>query len=461
MENKWKEIPVTFFSIVKWTVLAIFVGALVGLATTLFLKTLEKTAFLTNRYSYYYIFLPFALFLSGLIIKYLAPDAEGHGTEKVIEAIHKFSGKIKWSVIPAKLVASVITISFGGSAGKEGPCAQIGGGIASLISDIFRFDDIDRKKLVICGISAGFASVFGTPISGAIFGIEVLFIGNILYEVLLPSFISAIVGYYVSSELGIKYFHHSINFVPFFCGPLLIRIIFLGILFGLVALFMIETMELTKKISSKIRLWQPLNGLIGGTILVILTFIFSDHFLGLGIETIKSTLKGEEVLWYFFILKIVFTAITLNFCGSGGVITPIFFIGATSGKIFSNLLGMDKKTVSAIGLVSVLAGATNTPIASSIMAIELFGSKIGPYAAISCIVSFLITGTRSIYPSQIIAIRKTSSIHVDIGKEISKVKPRIKVRRKTFTNIILTTIRKFKEKIKGGENGKNNKKCEG
>jgi H+/Cl- antiporter ClcA len=151
---------------------------------------------------------------SSYITKYLAPEAEGHGTEKVIEAVHRHDSKIKAIVVPIKLVTTVITLACGGSAGKEGPCAQIGGGLASMVAKMFHFDKADRRKLVICGISAGFASVFGTPIAGAIFGIEVLFIGGIMYEVLLPTFIAGVMSYQVSSSLGISYFYHTIYLLP-------------------------------------------------------------------------------------------------------------------------------------------------------------------------------------------------------------------------------------------------------
>ncbi|MCM8777090.1 MAG: chloride channel protein [Candidatus Omnitrophica bacterium] len=444
MRNSLRETTVIFFSVIKWSILSTIVGVAVGLSTTVFLKTLNWSISTNNQYTYYYLFLPFALFFSAFIVKYLSPDAEGHGTEKVIEAIHQSSGRIKPIVIPVKLIASVITIAFGGSSGKEGPCVQIGGGVSSVISDILRLDDIDRKKLVICGISAGFSSVFGTPIAGAIFGIEVLFIGCLLYDVLLPSFIAGIVSYYISSFLGITYFYGSIKFVPVLSEFLFVKTIFAGIFFGIVSFITIEAMQLSKDISDRIRLWSPLKGLIGGFLLIILTFTFSTKFLGLGLETIKSVLQGGSVLWYFFILKIIFTAITLNFGGSGGLITPIIFIGATSGMVFSNLLGLDRATLSAIGLVSVLAGTTNTPIASSIMAIELFGPSIGPYAALSCTISYLMTGYRSIYPSQIIGIVKSTSVQVEIGKEVSESEPKIQTRRKTLTNLILGIIRKLK-----------------
>ncbi len=202
MKKSITEESILLISVFKWFVLASIVGASVGVSTAFFLKALEWSSAELGQNSYYFFLLPVALALSSYITKYLAPEAEGHGTEKVIEAIHRRAGRIKAIVVPVKLVTTIITLACGGSAGKEGPCAQIGGGLASAIGNLLRFDDADRRKLVICGISAGFSSVFGTPIAGAMFGIEVLFVGIIRYDVLLPTFIAGVMGYQISSSLG-------------------------------------------------------------------------------------------------------------------------------------------------------------------------------------------------------------------------------------------------------------------
>ena len=421
MKKKVLESTILFISISKWLFLATCIGVIVGFSTTIFLKTLNLSISSVSRYPYYYVLLPVALFASSSFVKYLAPDAAGHGTEKIIEAVHRHSGKMRLAVVPVKLVATVITIAMGGSAGKEGPAAQIGAALSSGFARLLRFNDRDQKKMVICGISAGFATIFGTPMAGALFGVEVLFVGTMLYDVLLPSFVAGIVGYQVSSMLGITYFYGSINVIPAFSSFFFFKVCLAGIFFGICSLILIESLHLFDKLSRCIKVWTPLKGLIGGITLVILTWLFSTRYLGLGLETIQEVLAGNSIPDGSFLLKIVFTAITLGFGGSGGIITPIFFIGATAGCSFGAVLGYDTQLFSAIGMVSLLAGAANTPISASIMAIELFGPQIAPYAAVACIISFLMTGHRSVYPSQVLSIAKSSSLSITEGCEMRDV----------------------------------------
>jgi len=313
---------------------------------------------------------------------------------------------------------------------------------------LFRFDGRDRKKLVICGISAGFASVFGTPIAGAIFGVEVLFIGAILYDVLLPSFIAGIISYHISYSLGITYFYHPLSFIPVFSEAFFLKIVLAGIFFGIVSALLIETLKLGNKLSAKIQISKPLKGIIGGLVLIGLVFMFSRQYLGLGLETIESSLQGAKVIWYAFILKIIFTSITLNFGGSGGIVTPIFFIGATAGTLFANLLGLDPATFAAVGLVAVLAGSANTPIAASIMAVELFGPKVAPYATVACVISFLMTGHRSVYPSQVLSIKKSPSLLVETGEEIEKVRAQFQPRSKSVIGILSNLAKTLRTKFR-------------
>ncbi len=447
MRKKVVEGSVLFVSILKWLFLAACVGIIVGISTAVFLKLLGLGIDRAARYSWYYLLLPGALFLSALIVKVFAPDAEGHGTEKIIEAVHRYSGKMKITVVPVKLVATIITIAFGGSAGKEGPAAQIGAALASGFSGLLRFNDQDRKKLVICGISAGFASVFGTPIAGALFGVEVLFVGTMLYDVLLPSFVAGIVSYQVSSALGITYFHEPVSIIPAFSSYFFLKVCFAGLFFGLCSLILIETLKLLERTSSRLKISKPFKGLIGGAVLVILTLLFSSRYLGLGLETIKTSLDGGVIPAGAFLLKMLFTAITLSFGGSGGIVTPIFFVGATAGSSFGRMLGFDPSLFAAIGMVGLLAGAANTPISASIIAIELFGPQIAPYAAVACVISFLMTGHRSVYPSQVLSLAKSSSLTVAKGNEMRDAGDVVfQPRQKSVSGRILKGIEKLKKR---------------
>ena len=427
MRKHIAEQTVIFFSVSKWLVLSSAVGIMIGALMSIFLKLLHSAEGSRSLlpFDYYYL-LPFALMLTIWIVKTFDPTATGHGTEKVIEAVHKKDGFINVKVIPVKLVATILTIFAGGSVGKEGPGAQIGAGAASFASTILHFSKKDRKKLVICGISAGFASVFGTPIAGAIFGIEVLIIGVIMYDVLLPSFIAGFAAYTTAQFLGVEYTYYDIDFFRSLNLDLVLigQVVLAGIFFGIVSDSFITVVQKIEAFMKKIPYNVYLKAFVAGVIMIVLTLLISDKYLGLGLDVISNALRSETVLsdsvsWYDFILKTLFTSLSLGAGGSGGIITPVFYVGATSGVAFGSIIGDNIALFAALGFVSVLAGTTNSPIASIIMAVELFGTQISHYAAVSVVIAFLITGHRSVFPSQRIEkFSKAENIEIEEESDI-------------------------------------------
>ncbi|MBU0632266.1 chloride channel protein [bacterium] len=430
MKKHITEQTVIFFSVFKWLILSSVTGIMIGYLMSLFLKTLQVAEHGQGMLPFHYYFLlPFGLMLTIWIIRTFDKNATGHGTEKVIEAVHKEDGYINAKVIPVKLVATVLTIFTGGSVGKEGPGAQIGGGAASFVATLLKFSKKDRKKIVICGISAGFASVFGTPIAGAIFGIEVLIVGVIMYDVLLPSFIAGFAAFTTAQFFGVKYPYYDINFYRSINLDLTLigQVVIAGIFFGVVSDSFITIVNKMEALIVKIPYNRYFKAFVGGVIMVLISYFVSDKYLGLGLGTINNALDPHLLIsgnihWYDFILKTFFTSVTLGVGGSGGIITPIFYVGATSGVAIGHVMGDNVALFAALGFVSVLAGTTNTPIASIIMAVELFGTNMANYAALSVVIAFLLTGHRSVFQSQKLAFKKADNINIEEGVDIEHTK---------------------------------------
>ncbi len=430
------ELAILFISVAKWFLLACGVGLLVGLSSTLFLILLQSSLALTQSFPFIFLLLPVSLALSAVVTARFAPRARGYGTEQVIRAIHQEGGKIPPRTIPVKFIATIITIATGGSAGNIGPCAQIGGGLCSIFGQFMRLEENDRIRLVVCGISAGFAAVFGTPVAGALFAIEVLWIGRLSHGDLFPSLISAFVGYQVAANLGIAYLPHLSLSVPSPSFPFLLGVGLAGITFGVAAFLFVEILGLGKRLSLLTKTSALLTGAIGGLILVVVTLLFSDDYLGLGWPMVSQALKGDTLPWYAFAVKALTTSVTLNFGGSGGILLPLCFYGAALGSTLAHGLGMDPAVFAALGLVSVLAGATNTPITALVLAVELFGPAIAPYAAMSCAMSYLLTGHRSVIPTQLLHESKSSAFSLASQREIERVTWTINARRATLAKML-------------------------
>lgn len=408
-EFKLKK-KVAFFNIVKWFLASTIIGAVVGVANGLFLKLLAATLDFTTSFNYYYFALPFGIYLVNILAKKVAPDHTSYSTN---DAIAEINAKKPISLISAAkaFFLPIITIGVGGSAGKEAPCADVGAGIASSFAKIFSFNPNERRKLMICGVSAGFAGVFGVPISGALFGLEVLSVGTVFYEVMFPAFIAGITSFQVTQLMGVEYIYHPMVVGVLNLDGSLLFVVAAGIFFGLIARLFMQIISFTKIlfrfISRKYSLFWKV--FIASALLIALALLTSPVYLGLSMERVDAILAGDRAFTLGFLVKMVTTALTFAGGGVGGMITPVMFIGANAGYFFADMLGLNTVTFAALGLVSVLAGVANTPLAASVMAIELFGASMAPYAAVSCIVSFLITGRRSLYSKQRFAFDKDLS----------------------------------------------------
>lgn len=450
MKPRISEQLTLFASIIKWSAYASIVGALAGGGTALFLNLLAKGTTVAAAMPHTQLFLPLFLLISSGLVRYLAPEAAGHGTEKVIEAVHQRMGRISFKVVPVKLFATIVTLASGGSAGKEGPCAQIGAGLASVFASVARLPESDRKKLVICGISAGFATVFGTPVAGALFGIEVLVLGQMMYEVMFPSFVAGIVGYHVATLLGVTYPYELITISSGMTGWGFLEMLLLGIWCGLVALFFIQLLHLAHNLLERITSHWAVRALAGGILLVLIGTFVSRDYLGLGLGAIEAGLRGEHLPVWGVFWKSAATAITLGCGGSGGVLTPVFFVGTAAGNLFASLFNEPNVAAfSAIGMVAVLAAAANTPISASIMAMELFGSAIGTHAAVACMTSFLIVGYHSVYPSQLLGIQKSGSLSAPEGSRLGELKHATITPREKSLLAFLLSIRNRKKNREG------------
>lgn len=409
---------IAFFNILKWFLASVFIGAVVGVFNAMFLKLLSAALSVTNSFPLYFLALP----LGFLIVNHLAVKVYPHDKDfSTNDAIAAINEKRPMSLISAAkaFFLPVITIACGGSAGKESPCADVGAGVASFCSKLFFFNKQERRKLMICGVSAGFAGVFGVPISGALFGLEVLSVGTVFYEVMFPAFISGITSFQVTQLFGVEYIYHPMSLQALQLDSSLLQVFAGGIFFGFVSLLFIEVLRFTKILFRFISVkFSPFwKCFIAAALLILLALLTSPAFLGLSMERVDALLAGKDGILFGFVYKIIATALTFAGGGVGGMITPVFFIGANAGYFFADIIGLNTATFAALGIVSVLAGVANTPLAASIMAIELFGASVAPYAAVSCIVSFLITGRRSIYDKQHFAFDKDMSEDYDDTQE--------------------------------------------
>ena len=389
--------------LLKWLLLAFVVAVLAGTASAAFLAALDWATRTRLAHAWLIWLLPVAGFAVGWLYLRYGSSVEG-GANLLIDEIHDPKKIIPLRMAPLVLGGTVISHLFGASVGREGTAVQMGGALADQLTRMFRLHNEDRRIILMAGISAGFASVFGTPLAGALFGLEVLAIGRLRYEAMLPCLAAAVIADQVvllwGPLLHIGHTHYAVPLIPALSAWTLSAMVIAGVLFGVTGkLFAQATHGLSGLMKRKIA-YAPLRPLAGGFVVALAVWLLgTDKYIGLGIPTIVDALQQPLPAWDF-LGKMAFTIVSLGTGFKGGEVTPLFFIGATLGNALGPVLHQPVALLAAIGFVAVFAGAANTPIASTLMAMELFGAEIGVYAAIACVVAYLFSGHAGIYRAQ-------------------------------------------------------------
>jgi len=401
----------------KWIALTVPPALVIGSLVALFLVSLDAATRVRFNYPWLLYLLPLAGILVGWLYHAYGKSVEA-GNDLILEQIHEPGGGVPARMTPLVLITTLLTHLFGGSAGREGTAVQMGGSVASEFGRRLKLDSHDTRILLMTGVAAGFGAVFGTPLAGAIFAIEVLSIGKMSYEALIPCLIASIVGDWTVAAWGVHHTTYAIGAIGSSRLDLLLlaKVALAGVVFGLVGVVFVRFTHGVRQVLRFVIPSPLLRPFVGGCVLIILTvFLGTRDYLGLGVlaehvgaVTIPSCFTSDGATNWSWFWKIVFTGVTLGAGFKGGEVTPLFFIGAATGNVIARLTGAPVDLMAGLGFVAVFAGATNAPLACIILGLELFGASAGNpihsglvvYLAVACCVAYAVSGHKGIYHAQ-------------------------------------------------------------
>jgi H+/Cl- antiporter ClcA len=411
-----------FVALVEWLGLGLAVGVITGSASALFLWLLELATSFRERHEAIIFALPLAGLAIGLIYERFGQAIKA-GNNLVIDTIHDHGPELPLRMAPMVLAGTVLTHLFGGSAGREGTAVQMGAAASDFLAHRLRLGGRQRLDVLAAGVAGGFGSVFGTPIAGALFGLEFVVLGRIEYRALVPALVAAVTGDRVTRALGIEHTPYPVAPQLELSAAVLVKWLIFALAVALTSAAFIELTHALKKLGERALPRLGVRMLVGGALLVVgWQLIGTSDYLGLGVPTIVRAFSDGSLPGYAFAAKLGFTALTLGAGFLGGEVTPLFFIGAALGNALASLLGLPLALGAGVGLAAVFATCANTPLALSLMAVELLGANVLPHVAIVASVAYVLVGHRGIYPAQRL-VRHKSGAELDAALALRDVRP--------------------------------------
>ena len=402
-------------SFLKWILIAALTGAFGGAMGAAFRYTINYVTHVRETYSFLYLLLP----IGGLVIAFLyrVTKLSGHADTNLIITSVRTDSRLPLRLMPVIFISTAITHLFGGSAGREGAALQLGGTLGSAMGRLFRLNEKDMHIAVMCGMSGLFSALFGTPLTAAIFAMEVISVGIIYYSSFIPCIVSSLTAYAMTGFLGLEGAHFTIADIPALSLVDILLTAVIGVGCALVSIVFCIALKQTHNLAAKYLTNEYLRVAVGGAVIVLLTLLFGTRYAGTGGAVIEAAIAGEQVLPYDFILKIIFTALTIGFGYKGGEIIPTFFIGATLGSLIGSLIGLPPSFSAAVGLIALFCAVVNCPIASIILSVELFGAQGIVLFAVAVCVSFMLSGYYGLYTGQKIMYSKRRARYINRNTE--------------------------------------------